>query len=48
MHYHAHLLGTPQSISDEDIAHFKSKVLKKGPSAHLGSTWRYYATLSGE
>jgi ribulose-5-phosphate 4-epimerase/fuculose-1-phosphate aldolase len=48
MHYHAYVLGEPEEISAEDIAHFKAKVFKKGPSAHLGATWRYYATLVGE
>ena len=50
MHYQAHTLGEPQTISDADIAHFRAKgmVGKKGPSAHLGATWRYYATLTGE
>ena len=50
LHYQAHTLGEPQTISEEDIAHFKAKVFNKsrGPSAHLGATWRYYATLTGE
>ncbi len=50
MNYRAHLLGDPQPISDEDIAVFQSR--NKGSarskiSSHLGSTWRYYAELTG-
>jgi ribulose-5-phosphate 4-epimerase/fuculose-1-phosphate aldolase len=50
MHYLSHTIGEPETISDEDIAHFKSKVFRKdkGPSVHLWPTWRYYATLVGE
>jgi len=48
MHYHAHLLGTPRDIEPEDIAHFRAHFMNRGPSPRLGSTWRYYATLSGE
>jgi ribulose-5-phosphate 4-epimerase/fuculose-1-phosphate aldolase len=50
MHYHSYVVGKPEVISDEDIAHFKAKVFRKdkGPSVHLNPTWRYYATLVGE
>jgi ribulose-5-phosphate 4-epimerase/fuculose-1-phosphate aldolase len=50
MHYHSYVVGKPERISDEDIAHFKTKTFRKdkGPSVHLGATWRYYATLVDE
>ena len=49
MNYRARLLGEPAEIPAEDIAHFRSRFVKRsGPSPRLGSTWRYYATLSGE
>jgi ribulose-5-phosphate 4-epimerase/fuculose-1-phosphate aldolase len=48
MHYRAHLLGDPREIDQADIAHFRDHFKKTGGSTHLRSTWRYYATLSGE
>jgi hypothetical protein len=48
MHYRAHLLGGPREIDPADIAHFRDHFKKTGGSTHLHSTWRYYATLSGE
>jgi L-fuculose-phosphate aldolase len=48
MHYRAHLLGEPREIDQADIAHFRDHFTKTGGSTHLRSTWRYYATLSGE
>jgi L-fuculose-phosphate aldolase len=48
MHYRAHLLGNPREIDQADIAHFRDHFKKTGGSTHLRSTWRYYATLSGE
>ncbi len=51
MNYRAHLLGDPQPISDEDIEVFRNRGgkggIKRQVSVHLGSTWRYYAELSG-
>lgn len=51
MNYRAHLLGDPQPISDEDIEVFRNRRgkggLKRQVSIHLGSTWRYYAELTG-
>jgi L-fuculose-phosphate aldolase len=48
MNYRARLLGDPDPIPDEDLAHFKKRVKtsKSRPSAHLGATWRYYAELT--
>jgi ribulose-5-phosphate 4-epimerase/fuculose-1-phosphate aldolase len=49
MNYRARLLGVPRDIEAEDIAHFRSRFAKRsGASPRLGSTWRYYATVSGE
>ncbi len=51
MNYRASLLGDPQPISDEDIEVFQSRNKGAGArpriSTHLGSTWRYYAELTG-
>ncbi|HZS63163.1 MAG TPA: class II aldolase/adducin family protein [Xanthobacteraceae bacterium] len=46
MNYRAHLLGDPQPIPDEDIAHFKSG--SKGKGKHSNALWRYYCSLVGE
>ncbi|HEX2725493.1 MAG TPA: class II aldolase/adducin family protein [Beijerinckiaceae bacterium] len=49
MNYRAQLLGDPQPISDEDIAHFR-KGKNKGADrdGHAGPMWRYYCRLVGE
>ncbi len=50
MNYRANLLGDPQPISDEDIEVFRSRdkgAVRSKVSSHLGSTWRYYAELTG-
>lgn len=47
MNYRAHLLGDPQPIPDEDIAHFKPGN-RKGKDSHAGPLWRYYCRLVGE
>lgn len=47
MNYRAHLLGNPQPIPDEDIAHFKA-ANKKGKDTHGAPLWRYYCKLVGE
>jgi len=48
MNYRARLLGRPRDIDAEDLDHFRRRFADRGPSSRLGSTWRYYATLSGE
>ncbi len=48
MNYRAHLLGNPQPIPDEDIAHFKATDNKKGKDTHSAPLWRYYCRLVGE
>jgi ribulose-5-phosphate 4-epimerase/fuculose-1-phosphate aldolase len=48
MNYRARLIGQPRDIDAEDLDHFRRHFANRGPSSRLGSTWRYYATLSGE
>jgi len=47
--YHAHLLGTPRRIPDQDIAVFEESRSRRkpGPQPHVGAIWRYYAEISG-
>ena len=50
MNYHANLLGDPKPIPDEDLAHYRQSLEKRGgysKSAHGPSSWRYYERLSG-
>jgi ribulose-5-phosphate 4-epimerase/fuculose-1-phosphate aldolase len=48
MHYRAHLLGEPRDIPPEDVAHFRDHFARQRGPGHVNSSWRYYATLSGE
>jgi ribulose-5-phosphate 4-epimerase/fuculose-1-phosphate aldolase len=48
MNYRARLLGHPRDIDAEDIEHFRRHFAGRGASPRLGSTWRYYAAMSGE
>lgn len=45
MNYRAHLLGDPQPIPMEEIAHITGKRRKE---AHREPLWRYYCSLVGE
>ena len=50
MNYRANLLGDPRPIPDEDLAHYRQSLEKRGgysKSAHGPSSWRYYERLSG-
>jgi L-fuculose-phosphate aldolase len=44
MNYRAHLLGNPQPIPDDEIAHFSAGSAR----THGAALWRYYCTLVGE
>ena len=44
MNYRAHLLGNPQPIPADEIAHI-TKNVKDG---HAKSSWRYYCSVAGE
>ncbi len=47
MNYRAHLLGDPQPIPADEIAHFKGGD-KKSKDTHSAPLWRYYCSLVGE
>lgn len=46
MNYRAQLLGNPQPIPDDEIAHITRGDSKKGPKS--APLWRYYCSLVGE
>ena len=48
VNYRANLLGVPQPISEEDIAHIMGSARGKRQSIHARSGWRYYCQLVGE
>lgn len=47
MNYRAHLLGHPEPIPADEIAHFASGK-KPVKDTHAASSWRYYCSLVGE
>lgn len=50
MNYRANLLGDPKPIPDEDLAHYRRTLEKRGgfsASPHGQSSWRYYERLAG-
>lgn len=49
INYRAALLGVPQTIPEEDLAHFRKKKRQRGDASatHVNAIWRYYAEVSG-
>jgi ribulose-5-phosphate 4-epimerase/fuculose-1-phosphate aldolase len=48
VNYRAHLLGTPQPISKEDIDFITGRTSGGTQAVHSASSWRYYCKLLGE
>jgi ribulose-5-phosphate 4-epimerase/fuculose-1-phosphate aldolase len=48
VNYQAHLLGTPEPITQEDIAVLVGGSRGDDKSVHAGSNWRYYCKLLDE